>query len=133
MYGCYVVKKGSKLKLSRPQRCFCYENMLPPSITHYLCCISPNDSGLQCEWLPVLFALYTLYHDLSQIPFSSQIPLYADNTKCTKIITSPDDQSVLQEDLNQICDWSHHSELSFNLSKSHIIHFSTNTTTPHNY
>ena len=97
-----VVKKWSKLKLSCPHGCFCYEKMMP-AIAHYFV-LSPNDSGLEFEWLATcVFALHNLYQDVSQIPLSSQISLRADDTKCTKIITSPDDQRLLQEDLNQIC------------------------------
>ena len=47
------------------------------------------------------------------------ILLYADDTKFCRKIKSPDDVTLLQEDLNHISDWSLHSGLSFKSSKSH--------------
>ena len=101
-------------------------------------------NGKTSEWLPVssgvpqgsilgplLFIVYIT--DLSRIPASSQVLPYADDTKCCRSITSPNDCSLLQEDLKLIFNWSHHSGLSFNPSKSHIIHFSRATVIPHNY
>ena len=76
---------------------------------------------------PLFFIIYI--NDLSQIQLYSLISLYGDDTKCFKIITSPENQRLLQEDLIQIYDCSHHSNYSFNLSKSHLINFSRNT--PH--
>ena len=59
--------------------------------------------------------------------------LYAIDAKSYRNITSPKDASLLQEDHNCACDWSHCSGLSFNPSKSHVVCFFRNTVIPHEY
>ena len=68
---------------------------------------------------PMLFIIYI--NDLFQMAFYSQILLHADD--CRNII-APDDQSLLQEDLDLTCDWSHYLSLSCNPTKSRTINFS---------
>ena len=70
---------------------------------------------------PLLFALY-----INNLPncLSSTLPfIYADDTKCTKTISSSDDIQLMQNDLDAISQWSLESELFFNESEFTYIHF----------
>ena len=48
---------------------------------------------------------------------------FADDTKCLKVISNPTDIQILQEDLDNLSNWSHANKLLFNESKSTHLHF----------
>uniref|UniRef100_A0A1X7T6X9 Reverse transcriptase domain-containing protein n=2 Tax=Amphimedon queenslandica TaxID=400682 RepID=A0A1X7T6X9_AMPQE len=60
----------------------------------------------------------------------SSMYLFADDSKCSKIVESFDDCDTLQEELNSIYQWSVNSRLSFNLEKSSLITFCSKRHSP---
>ena len=52
--------------------------------------------------------------------------LFADDTKCLKVISNPTDIQISQEDLDNLSNWSHTNKLLFNESKSTHLHFENN-------
>ena len=68
----------------------------------------------------LLFILYM--KDLPDAIHWSKALLFADDTKCFKHIKSPVDQQHLQLDLDNLASWSISSHLSFNSSKSTLLH-----------
>lgn len=64
---------------------------------------------------PLLFLLYA--NDLPDAVISSQIAMFADDTKIFKAIKSPDDAALLQKDLGNLETWSTASGLMFNEKK----------------
>ena len=96
----------------------------------YLCnraqCISINNSLSQC--LPVLSGvpqgsilgplLFLVYiNDLPSAITSSNIFIFADDTKCFMKITSELDIQLFQEDLSSLSHWSINNHLSFSIPK----------------
>ena len=85
-----------------------------------------NISGVHSNFLPVLSGvpqgsllgplLFVIYiNDLPDI-FQHTTPyIFADDTKCSKIIKAPLDSYLIQLDLDNLSDWSKLSDLSFNL------------------
>lgn len=79
---------------------------------------------------PLLFNLF-----INDIKFlNSNTLLYADDMKIYRIITSPADNLLLQDDLNRLSTWCTQNNLSLNINKCKIITFSKNRTpTLYNY
>ena len=72
---------------------------------------------------PLLFLTYI--NDLpSFVSFSSTL-LFADDTKLSRLVSSPSHCSELQADITALQQWSSSSELSFNASKSFLLRFCT--------
>ena len=69
---------------------------------------------------PLLFIIFL--NDLPSVITSSRILKYADDTKCYKTITNPNDAVLLQSDLDNVGNWSVSNEISFNLSKLASVH-----------
>ena len=61
---------------------------------------------------PILFLLYV--HDLPGLVKSSQVAMFADDTKIFKSITSINNTKLLQQDLSNLESWSSTSDLPFN-------------------
>ena len=59
--------------------------------------------------------------------------IFADDTKCLHAAKTNTDFTAIQEDLNMACNWSKECSLSFNCSKSAVIHFWCNHETPAKY
>ena len=61
--------------------------------------------------------------------------LFADDTKCLHVHVAKTnvDFSTIQEDLNVACNWSKECRLSFNCSKSAVLHFWCHHETPAKY
>ena len=49
--------------------------------------------------------------------------LFAADTKCLHAAKTNEDITAIQEDLNVACKWSKECSLSFNCSKSAVLHF----------
>ena len=71
---------------------------------------------------PILFLIYV--NDLPSTASSSTALMFADDTKCYRSISCPDDCLLLQQDLDSISDWCTTWNLSFNSNKCATIHFS---------
>ena len=71
---------------------------------------------------PLLFLIYV--NDLPDAAKHSKVPMFADDSKCYKIINNPHDSNLLQSDLQALCLWSSTSKLKFNLEKCSGIRFS---------
>ena len=65
---------------------------------------------------PILFLIYV--NECHDIVTSSSISCFADDTKLFKTIHSGNDTNLLQEDLNNLSNWSESSGLNFNELKS---------------
>ena len=70
---------------------------------------------------PLLFAIFI--NDLPDCVSSSSCYLFADDTKCLKVISNLTDLQSLQEDLDNSSNWSHTTKLLFNESKLAHLHF----------
>ena len=89
--------------------------------------------GFASEWLPVtsgvpqgsvlgplLFLLYI--NDIpGAISQGSYLPLFADDSKCFRVIFNASDQDRLQEDLNALYDWSIKWGMEFNVEKCKVL------------
>ena len=76
-----------------------------------------------------MFAVFI--NDLPNCVSSSTSYLFADDTKCLKVISNLADIQVLQEDLDNLSNWSHAKKLLFNESKSTHLHFGKNLASTH--
>ena len=71
---------------------------------------------------PILFIIYI--NDLPSTVSSSIILMFADDTKCYRPISCPNDSLLLQRDLDSISEWRAAWNLSFNSTKCAALHFS---------
>lgn len=71
---------------------------------------------------PLLFNLFI--NDIVLVIKNSNILLFADDAKIFKSIDTPEDTSLLQQDLNNFNDWCFNNGLSLNVDKCQIITFS---------
>ena len=78
---------------------------------------------------PLLFLIYI--KDLSLVTQFSDLFLFADDAKLCKTIVHSCDHLHLQDDLDQLCTWSHNSDLLFSINK--CIHLSFNNKIPTSY
>ncbi len=53
----------------------------------------------------------------------SMVPMFADDSKCYRVIESSQDSVLLQSDLHSLCDWSSTSDLKFNFKKCSGVRF----------
>ena len=79
---------------------------------------------------PLMFLLFV--NDIPQI-ISSNIMLFADDTKLWRLIKSIDDVNILQEDLAKIIEWSQKWKLHLNVKKCKYMAISRNILYKHNY
>ena len=72
---------------------------------------------------PILFAIF-----INDIPngLNSLIKIFADDTKAYRAMKTPQDQMTLQEDIDNIYNWSKRWQLGFNLDKCHTLHLGYN-------
>ena len=54
---------------------------------------------------------------------NSMLPMFADDTKLYRTITSVHDNDALQQDINNISAWGEQSSMSFNLDECHVMTF----------
>ena len=71
---------------------------------------------------PILFNLFI--NDLED-GINSTISVFADDTKLSRAISSPQDVETLQEDLNRIMGWASTWQMRFNVEKCKVIHMGT--------
>ena len=89
-------------------------------------------NGINSEWAnmtsgiaqgsvlgPILFVLYT--NDLPE-NIVSNVYMFADDTKVLKTINSPNDQHILQNDLDYLTSWSNKWLLRFHSDKCNLMH-----------
>ena len=69
---------------------------------------------------PILFIIFV--SDISR-NVSSHVSSYADDSKVSKSINNITDRTVLQDDLNQIYEWSEVNKMKFNLEKLELLKF----------
>ena len=75
---------------------------------------------------PLLFLV--IVNDLPAGVCYSTLLLFADDAKCTKSITGPNDPSLLQNYLNTLSSWSNKWNLFFNNSKCFLVRFCSSLT-----
>jgi hypothetical protein len=68
---------------------------------------------------PLLFVLY-----INDLPDSiiSNCKLFADDTKLFRRITSDSDNSIIQDDLIRLCEWTNKWKMEFNIDKCVVMH-----------
>ncbi len=71
---------------------------------------------------PLLFLVFG--NDLPDAVEQSKIPMFADDSKCFRVIETPYDTELFQSDLHSLCNWFSTSDLKFNLKKCTGIRFS---------
>ena len=69
----------------------------------------------------LLFLIFV--EDLSKIPISSSLLLFADDSKCFQVIESHSDCS-LQDSLDKVLQWNEEWDHAFNTSKTNLVQFS---------
>ena len=79
---------------------------------------------------PLMFLLFV--NDIPQIT-SSNIMLFADDTKLWRLIKSIDDVNILQEDLAKIIEWCQKWKLHLNVKKCKYMVIGRNILYKHNY
>ena len=77
---------------------------------------------------PLLFIIFI--NDLPSALTSCTPYLFAGDTKCSKIILSPSDSSLLQCDLNSLSHWCQNNHLSFIASKCCALQFINRPVSP---
>ena len=70
---------------------------------------------------PLLFAIFI--NDLRNCVSTSFPFLFVDDTKCLQVISYPTDIQCLQQDLDNLSNWSHTNKVLSNESKSAYLHF----------
>ena len=73
---------------------------------------------------PTLFNIFI--NDLPSCLRYSICLLFADDLKIYRTIQSAADQSLLQSDLNSVAQWAQQNRMSFNISKSAVLHLGRN-------
>ena len=71
---------------------------------------------------PTLFLIYI--NDIAE-SINSNIRLFADDCVVYRQIDSPQDHSILQDDLNKLVDWSNTWQMKFNVDKCVVMTFGT--------
>ena len=79
---------------------------------------------------PTLFLIYI--NDIADNT-TSTIKLFADDCLVYRDISSPDDRSKLQKDLDTLVRWSDTWQMSFNIKKCHVMHVTRSTKKEHQY
>ncbi len=74
--------------------------------------------------------LLQFVNDMPQVLASSKLSLFADDSKCYKIIKSLADIAILQNDLTSLYSWSIMNELRFQSLKCHNLCITTKKTSP---
>jgi hypothetical protein len=70
---------------------------------------------------PLLFVIYV--NEILNETTHNKTPMFADDSKCYRQITSTDDEQLLQCNINSLQDWSDKWELSFNVQKCSVMRF----------
>ena len=70
---------------------------------------------------PLLFIIYV--NEIPNETTHSKTPMFADDSKCYRQITSTDDEQLLQRDIKSLQEWSVKWELSFNVQKCSMMRF----------
>ena len=69
---------------------------------------------------PLLFLIYI--NDMPNcISRETSLPLFADDSKCIRVILGQDDGNALQNDLDRLLDWTKTWGMEFNLSKCKVL------------
>ena len=76
---------------------------------------------------PLLFLVYVNYLSKSTSN-NTFMTLFADNTKCHRALQHPDDNKILQSDLDKITVWCHDWKMSLNQSKCGVFEKPTTKT-----
>ena len=74
---------------------------------------------------PVLFLI--MISDIDTDITTSVVSSFADDTRVSKTIGSPDDTEVLQQDLNKIYTWTERNNMQFNDDKFELMRYGTDT------
>ena len=78
---------------------------------------------------PILFLIYV--SDISDV--SSNVILFANDTKPYSHVERQEDCHTLQEDINKLVNWSEKWLLRFNTEKCKVLHFGHNNKQQHNF
>ena len=74
---------------------------------------------------PLDYKKIVLISDIDTDITTSVVSSFADDTRVSKKIGSPDDTEVLQQDLNKIYGWSERNNMQFNDDKFELMRYGT--------
>ncbi len=69
---------------------------------------------------PILFVIFI--NDLPDV-VNGEVKIFADDTKAFKAVNTDEDGKLLQDDLNNLCEWSNKWLLRFNVGKCGVMHY----------
>ncbi len=75
---------------------------------------------------PLIFLVFV--NNLPAVVHHSILLMFADDTKCAKLIKTPSDSLQLQDDLDSLCDWSKEWKLMFKETKYILLRCCTHGT-----
>jgi len=73
-----------------------------------------------CAIGPVLFLIFI--NDL-EVGTTSTVLKFADDTKLFRSVVSQVDRSMLNNDLDTVCEWADRWQMKFNVSKCKVMHY----------
>ena len=78
---------------------------------------------------PTLFVVF-----INDLPdkIKTHVKIFADDTKIFNAIKTSDESSILQDDINQLVEWTQKWQLPFNMEKTKVLHYGRNNS-EHNY
>ena len=106
------------------------QRLSPLSLSMCLCEPYPFQHAPCCLWCttrqhPWTFLFLIFINDLPLSVATSQLLLFADDTKCVKRNNHCEDSYALQQDLHNLASWSEYWNLHFNESKCVLLRFSS--------
>ena len=78
---------------------------------------------------PTLFVIF-----INDLPdkVKTHVKIFADDTKIFNAIKTSEESSILQDDINQLVEWTQKWQLPFNMEKTKVLHYGRNNS-EHNY
>ena len=123
-----LIIKSPTIDQSRFITCFAGLEIIFLGDTYESLCWALHLNHFMCYQVSILGPLLFLVY-VNDLPKSTSnntiVTMFADDTKCRRALQHPNDNKILQSDLDKITDWCHVWRMSLNQSKHGVLHFST--------